>query len=228
MARICNQMTTSTGGLCTHPVDDDGDHCAAGHRSPLRSSSVSRPSTARTPAGPPFAVDRLAGRPARRRVGHTAPMVRRVRALRDDALFAEVTPPVVDVGRVTPEEAIEAIAGDPVNPTSRRAVVQAYGTVGAWLVCGYEDAARREAAGGAPCAPLDRLVSGFPFLDADQIASALDALDAACGAPDDASSRACHRMEAAYAVAARDGSPVAQAGYRSAWARFRQTTRSAA
>jgi len=218
MARICNQMTTSTGGRCTHPVDDDGDHCAAGHRSPRRSSSVSRPSMARTQAGPP----------ARRRVGHTAPMVRRVRALRDDALFAEATPPVVDVGRVTPEVAIGAIAGDPVDTTARRAVVQAYGTVGAWLVCGYEDAARREAAGGVPCAPLDRLVSGFPILDADQIASALDDLDAACGAPDNASSRACHRMEAAYAVAARDGSPVARAAYRSAWARFRQTDRSAA
>ncbi|HEY1988707.1 MAG TPA: hypothetical protein VGG43_04530 [Acidimicrobiales bacterium] len=155
-------------------------------------------------------------------------MARRVRALRDDALFAEEIPPVIDVGRVTPEEAIEAIAGEPDDRSARLAVVQTYGTVGAWLVCGYEDAARRTATGGEPCAPLDRLVSGFPVLDVGQIASALDALNTACGAPDDAASRACHRMEAAYAVAAREGNPLARADYLSAWTRFRQTSRSAA
>ncbi len=195
MARIYNQVTTSTGGRCTHPV-----------------------STAQRPAGPP----------TRAQAGRSAPMVRRVRALRDDALFAEETFLVIDVGRVTPEEAIEAFAGDPDDRSARRAVVQTYGTVGAWLVCGYEDAARRAATGGEPCAPLDRLVSGFPVLDADQIASALDALDTACGGPDDDTSRACHRMEAAYAVAARDGNPLARADYLSAWTQFRQTTRSAA
>ncbi|HEV3264976.1 MAG TPA: hypothetical protein VG014_05605 [Acidimicrobiales bacterium] len=197
MARICNQVTTTTGGRCTHPVDNQGDHCAA-------------------------------GAPTRVRAARSAPMARRVRALRDDALFADETPAIVDVGRVTPEEAIEAIAGDPDDRSARRAVVQTYGTVGAWLVCGYEDAARRTATGGQPCAPLDRLVSGFPVLDVGQIASALDALDTACGAPDDAATRACHRMEAAYAVAARDRDPLARANYRSAWTRFRQTTRSAA
>jgi hypothetical protein len=192
MAQICNQVTTPR--------------------------SLSRPSTARTPAGAP----------TRARAGRTAPMVRRVRALRDDALLAEETTPVVDVGRITPEEAIEAIAGDPDNRSACRAVVQTYGTVGAWLVCGYEDAARRTATGGEPCAPLDRLVSGFPVLDAGQIASALDALNTACGAPDDDAHRACHRMEAAYAVAVRDGDPLARADYLSAWIQFRQATRSAA
>lgn len=180
--------------------------------------SLSGPSTARTPAGAP----------TRARAPRTAPMARRVRALRDDALFAEEADPVVDVGQITPEEAIEAIAGGPDNRSARRAVVQTYGTVGAWLVCGYEDAARRSATGGEPCAPLDRLVSGFPVLDVGQIASALDALDTACGAPDDAANRACHRMEAAYAVAARDGDLLARADYLSAWTQFRRATRSAA
>ena len=131
MARICNQLTSSTEARDPHPVDDEGDHCAVGHRSRPQPSSFS-------PAPPSY--------------GHSAPMARRVRALRDDALFAEETPKSSTWARSPPRRPSRPspVIRTTARPPGRRPDL---GTVGAWLVCGYEDAPAGRHRWGAVCPP---------------------------------------------------------------------------
>jgi hypothetical protein len=119
-----------------------------------------------------------------------------------------------------------ALIGSPdAAPSARDAVIQRFGLVGALLVVGHEDRWRRHLAAlsgdpdtksaddeGSGC--LERLVTGFPHLDAGRLETLLAEIDAAEKAtPADRAAAARHRLHATYAVAARDGNDVSHHEY---------------
>jgi hypothetical protein len=119
-----------------------------------------------------------------------------------------------------------ALLGSPdAAPEARDAVIQRFGLVGALLVVAHEDRWQRHLAvlsvdAGAVCGGdevarnLERLVKNFPHIDAPGLEALLSDIDRAEGASaDDLVTAARHRLHAAYAVAARDGSDVTHHRY---------------
>ena len=119
-----------------------------------------------------------------------------------------------------------ALLGSPdADPAVRDGVVQRFGLVGALLVVGHEDRWRRHldalsgdigalSEGDAVSDHLERLVRHFPHLDVAGLEALLADIDRAEGGrPVDPAVAARHRLHAAYAVAARDGSAVSHHVY---------------
>lgn len=119
-----------------------------------------------------------------------------------------------------------ALLGSPqADPAARDAVVQRFGLVGALLVVAYEDRWRRHldvlageaetnSAGDEVSRQLERLLKHFGHIDSRRLEAVLGAIDRAEGAtPADRVAAARHRLHAAYAVAARDGSDLSHQEY---------------
>jgi hypothetical protein len=119
-----------------------------------------------------------------------------------------------------------ALLGSPdAAPEARDAVIQRFGLVGALLVVAHEDRWRRHlavlsgdadttSAGGEVAGHLERLVKTFAHLDARRLEALLGDIDRAeSAAPTGQVTAARHRLHAAYAVAARDGSDVSHHEY---------------
>jgi hypothetical protein len=118
-----------------------------------------------------------------------------------------------------------ALLGSPdAAPEARDAVVQHFGLVGALLVVAHEDRWQRHlgvlsgdaatSEGDEVAGYLERLVTNFAHLDARGLEALLRDIDGAeSGTPVDRVAASRHRLHAAYAVAARDGSEVSHHQY---------------
>ncbi|HLH46927.1 MAG TPA: hypothetical protein VKV25_07195 [Acidimicrobiales bacterium] len=135
------------------------------------------------------------------------PPAHRVRALMDAALMqpdCSQLAPGPDV-LADPARVEVLLAGPAASPELHVALVQRYGRVGAWLVVGAA-----ERAGGRGGGPAVRLVERFAGLDATGLTALLDELE-----PPGAGAGG-HRLDATFAVAARDRSPGAHRAYMAA------------
>jgi hypothetical protein len=148
-------------------------------------------------------------------------LARRVSALLGEALAsddAECGGLRADEVLAHPDTALALLGAPESWPAARHAVVQRYGRVGALLVAGYEGRAAPGGAGEAGNPPeLEQLLEGFAAMDAHDIEDLLARLGPA-GSPLDRgvgeeAAAARRRLEAAYAVAARDGTEGAHRAY---------------
>jgi hypothetical protein len=220
--RTCGFAFTTTGRPCANHVSEDDLFCRAGH--PCTATTMHRAHIGRwaahhghvpplgsgssAPAGP----DRL----------HRASLLL-ARALSHED--AEADGVCADSLLADPAVALALLGSPDTAPEARDAVVQRFGLVGALLVVAHEDRWQRHLAvlsgdaetTSAPdevAAHLERLVKHFPHLDALGLEMLLNDLDRAeSGMPTDQVAAARHRLHAAYAVAARDGSEVSHHEY---------------
>jgi len=219
--RTCGFAFTTTGRPCANHVGDDELYCRAGH--PCATGLVHRGH-----------VD--AGGWAARHGGTSLDVSldsavshrgrRAMKLLARSLAHEDAEADGVCADRVLADPAIAlALLGSPdAAPAARDAVVQRFGLVGAFLVVGHEDRWHRRLAvvSGDPEATagdevsvyLERLVKHFAHLDVHKMATLLNDIDCAeNGVPDDDVAVARHRLHAAYAVAARDGTEVSHHEY---------------
>ncbi len=136
-----------------------------------------------------------------------------------------------------PTTALALLGGPDASPAARAAVVQRFGRVGALLVLGYEQRGRAHhlvAVNGngaiERCDPADAhvesLVRDFGVLDARALYRLLCEIDEDEGFAGDTDGVDAHRwLHATYALAARDGTPVAHRAYMSALDRVMRLVR---
>lgn len=213
--RTCGFTLTTTGRPCANHVAEDELCCRAGHPCPPGPVRLD-PGGRWTPhPGHVFPLGTDAS---------SAPVTDRRR--RAELLLArslsheDAEADGVCADRLLADPAIAlALLGSPdAAPEARDAVIQRFGLVGALLVVAHEDRWQRHLAvlsadaGKAPAGDdvarnLERLVKNFPHIDAPGLEALLIDIDRAEGvASDDEATAARHRLHAAYAVAARDGS----------------------
>ena len=216
--RPCGFAFTTTGRPCAHLVAEDELFCRAGHPCAPGRTRATIPGA----SSPAVTVRRRRSASAPDRTQRAADLL--ARSLSHDDAAAEGIRAEKILG--DPDVALTFLGSPDAAPAARDAVVQRFGLVGALLVVGYEDRLRRHladlsdgAAHDAPVGPadsanLERLVRHFFDLDSAGLAALLDAIDRAeTGRPTDALCAARHRLHAAYAVAARDGSDVSHHEY---------------
>jgi len=219
--RTCGFVYTTTGRPCANHVADGEIYCRAGHpcaAGPERRVDLARWAGHRGRVS--FGACPSASRMPNRRRRATFLLVRALshEDAEADGVYAEriLADPVVAL----------ALLGSPdADPSARDAVVQRFGLVGALLVVAHEDRWLRHLAAlsdGADTMPtddevsgyLERLVKHFAHLDARKLEVLLGEIDRAeGGSPADQVATARHRLHAAYAVAAREGSDVSHHEY---------------
>ncbi|HVC69019.1 MAG TPA: hypothetical protein VNC61_02020 [Acidimicrobiales bacterium] len=221
--RTCGFAFTTTGRPCANHVGDDELYCRAGHPCATGMAQLGRLDVGdwtsphrRTALGVPLERPTISHR------GRRA-MKLLARSLAHEDAEADG----VCADRVLADPAIAlALLGSPdAAPAARDAVVQRFGLVGAFLVVGHEDRWHRRLAvvsgnadatvpGDEVSVHLERLIKHFGHLDVHKLAVLLNDIDRAeNGVPDDDVAVARHRLHAAYAVAARDGSEVSHHEY---------------
>lgn len=214
--RTCGFAFTTTGRPCANHVGDDELYCRAGHPCAAGMAHLGH-----------LDVGGFATRPGRPSLGVTRDHDsishrgrRAMKLLARSLAHEDAEADGICADRVLADPAIAlALLGSPdVAPAARDAVVQRFGLVGAFLVVGHEDRWRHRLAvvsgdpdATAPGDPvsvyLEKLVKQFAHLDVAKLATLLNDIDCVeNGFPDDDVAVARHRLHAAYAVAARDGS----------------------
>lgn len=215
VTRTCGFAFTTTGRPCANHVTDDDLYCRAGH--PCTTATAHRAHIGAWAAhhGHIFPIG----------AGTSAPNApdrrRRASLLLAWALAhedAEADGVCADRFLADPAVALALLGSPDTAPEARDAVVQRFGLIGALLVVAHEDRWLRHLAvlsGDADTTSasdevsghLERLVKHFPHLDAPGLEMLLSDIDRAeSGIPTDHVAAARHRLHAAYAVAARDGS----------------------
>jgi hypothetical protein len=221
VTRRCGFAFTTTGRPCANHVAEDELYCRAGHpcATAARRVDLGRWAGHRGHAFALATVPSASTMPNRRR--RATFMLARALSHEDaeaDGVFAD---------RILADPAVAlALLGSPdADPSARDAVVQHFGLVGALLVVAHEDRWLRHLAalsGEADTtsaedevsAHLERLVKHFAHLDSSKLEALLGDIDRAeGGSPTDRVAAARHRLHAAYAVAARDGSDVSHHVY---------------
>jgi hypothetical protein len=213
--RTCGFAFTTTGRPCANHVGDDELCCRAGHPCP--------PGPARVHSGGRWTPHRGHVFPLGSDVSSVPVPDRRRRAallLARSLSHEDAEADGVCADRLLADPAIAlALLGSPdAAPEARDAVIQRFGLVGALLVVAHEDRWQRHLAvlsadagtvssGDEVSRNLERLVKNFPHIDAPGLEALLSDIDRAEGAPaNDQVTAARHRLHAAYALAARDGS----------------------
>jgi hypothetical protein len=219
--RTCGFAFTTTGRPCANHVADDELYCRAGHPCANVSARRAGIGTWSGHHGRVFPLGSVMSEivpDRRRRAG-----VLLARALSHEDAEADG----VWADRVLADQAVAlALLGSPdADPAARDAVVQHFGLVGALLVVAHEDRWQRHlavlsgdvdttSAGDEVSGHLERLVKHFPHLDVPRLEVLLSDIDRAeTGRGADRAAAARHRLHAAYAVAARDGSDVSHHQY---------------
>jgi len=220
--RTCGFAFTTTGRPCANHVGDDELYCRAGHPCATGMAHLGH-------VGVTVGVARH-GRPSgigveQETISHRGR--RAMKLLGRSLAHEDAEADGICADRVLADPAIAlALLGSPeAAPEARDAVVQRFGLVGAFLVVGHEDRWQRRLAvvsgdaavsmpGDVVSVYLERLIKHFAHLDVHKMATLLNDIDCAeNGVPDDAVAVARHRLHAAYAVAARDGSDVSHHEY---------------
>jgi len=233
--RTCGFVFTTTGRPCANVVADGVPWCRSGHPcSPAGGADlavVAAPDRSDAPS-----ERSCPGVRARRPVTRT----RRATELIREAMASEDADEVglrAETVLAEPTTALALLGGPDASPAARAAVVQRFGRVGALLVLGYEQRGRAHhlvaVNGNGPlerCDPADAhvesLVRDFRALDARALYRLLCEIDEDEGFAGDTDGVDAHRwLHATYALAARDGTPVAHRAYMSALDRVMRLVR---
>jgi len=219
--RTCGFAFTTTGRPCANHVTDDDLYCRAGH--PCTTTTTRRAHIGRWAAhhGHVFAPGTGTAAPVPDRRRRASLLLARALSHED----AEADGVCADRLLADPAVALALLGSPDTAPEARDAVVQRFGLVGALLVVAHEDRWQRHlavlsgdaatrSAGDEVAGHLERLVKHFAHLDAQGLELLLSDIDCAeSGMPTDQVAAARHRLHAAYAVAARDGSEVSHHEY---------------
>ena len=219
--RTCGFAFTTTGRPCANHVTDDDLYCRAGH--PCSTTTTHRGDIGRWAAHHGHLLSSESGvvAPVTDRRRRAALLLARALSHED----AEADGVCADRFLADPAVALALLGSPDTAPEARDAVVQRFGLVGAFLVVAHEDRWQRHlavlsgdaattSAGDEVAGHLERLVKQFAHLDALGFEVLLSDIDCAeSGMPTDQISAARHRLHAAYAVAARDGSEVSHHEY---------------
>jgi hypothetical protein len=220
--RTCGFAFTTTGRPCANHVGDDELYCRAGHPCATGMAHLDhvRPNAGLARHGHPLGLG-LEQATISHRARRAMKLLARSLAHED----AEADGMCADRVLADPAIALALLGSPDAAPEARDAVVQRFGLVGAFLVVGHEDRWQRRLAvvtgdagatipGDEVSAYLERLIKHFAHLDVAKLATILNDIDCAeNGVPDDEVAVARHRLHAAYAVAARDGSDVSHHEY---------------
>jgi hypothetical protein len=219
--RTCGFAFTTTGRPCANHVGQDELHCRAGH--PCAAGAARRADTARWVGhgGRVFPIARGASSKMPNRRRRATFLLARALSHED----AEADGLCADRVLADPTVALALLGSPDTDPAARDAVVQRFGLVGALLVVAHEDRWLRHlaalagdadttSAGDEVSGHLERLVKHFAHLDVRKLEILLADIDRSeGGCPTDRVAAARHRLHAAYAVAARDGSDVSHHEY---------------
>ncbi len=234
--RTCGFVFTTTGRPCANRVADDDVYCRAGHPCATvtaRRVDLGRWTARRGQIFPPATGPSVAKLPNRRRRA----TVLLARALSHED--AEADGACADRILADPAVALALLGSSDADPSARDAVVQRFGLVGALLVVAHEDRWLRHLAslsGNAAMMSdsdevsrhLERLVKTFAHIDIRKLEVLLGEIDRAEGGlATDPVAAARHRLHAAYAVAAREGSDVSHQEYMESLNEVLKTTRPA-
>jgi hypothetical protein len=234
--RTCGFAFTTTGRPCANHVADDEFFCRAGH--PCAAGTARRAGLERWAGHHGHVFPLHSGEtnaPVSDRRHRAAMMLARSLSHED----AEADGVYADKVLADPAIALALLGSPDADPAARDAVVQRFGLVGALLVIAYEDRWQRHldvlsgeadttSAVDEVSRQLERLLRNFGAIDGRRLEAVLGAIDRAEGAmAADPVAAARHRLHAAYAIAARDGSAESHREYMETLNEVLKTTRPA-
>ncbi|HXQ62883.1 MAG TPA: hypothetical protein VN796_11155 [Acidimicrobiales bacterium] len=218
--RTCGFTFTTTGRPCANHVADDELYCRAGHPciGPTRHADIGRWAAHHGTLFPAGSGTSTSTVPDRRR--RASLLLARALSHED----AEADGVCADWLLADPAVALALLGSPDAAPEARDAVIQRFGLVGALLVVAHEDRWQRHLAvlsGNSEATSvadpvaghLERLVKNFAHIDARRLETLLGDIDRAENATPTSQAAARHRLHAAYAVAARDGSDFSHHEY---------------